>query len=95
VWRTARILNGELRALANRANAKTKGLAAPSLKGTGRVETRRNQLTTQLEDRRICARAKALGITAARADKLGANRKLRKSLVACSFRDDPPPKLVI
>ena len=93
-WRAVSvILNGEPRGLANRANAKTKGLAAPSLKGTGRVETRGNQLTTQLEDRRISARAKTLGFAAVRANEHGADRSLRKLLLAI-IRKDVPPKPV-
>jgi hypothetical protein len=86
VWRTARIiLNGEPRALTNRANAQTECLAAPSLKGTGRVETRRNQLTTQLEDRRISARAKALGFATVGANERGGNGRLRKVPVAINL----------
>jgi hypothetical protein len=85
----------EPRALTNRAHTQTECLAAPSLKRTDRVEASRNQLAAQIQNRCISARAKALGSAAARADKLGANRKLRKSVVACSFRNDPPPKLVI
>ena len=86
--------DSESRALTNRANAQTECLAAPSLKRTGRAETNRNQLAAQLENRCISARAKALGIAAARADKFGANRNLRETLVACSFRDGLRPKLV-
>jgi hypothetical protein len=40
--------DGEPRTLTNRANAKTKCLAAPNLKLTRWVETSRNQITTQL-----------------------------------------------
>jgi hypothetical protein len=94
-WSAVPIIgDSESRAVTNRANAQTECLAAPSLKRTGRAETNRNQLAAQLENRCISARAKTLGIAAARADKLGANRNLRESLVACSFRDDLPPKLV-
>ena len=88
------IRDGELPGLTNRANTKTEGLAAPGLKRTGGVKARSNQLAAHFEDRRISADAKAIGFATARADKLGANRNLRKSLVACNFRDDLPPKLV-
>lgn len=95
VRRTARIiLNGEPRALANRANAKTKGLAAPCFKRTGRIVIGRNQYTTKIEDRHISARAKALGFATVRANERGADGRLRGSLLACSFRDDLPLKLV-
>ena len=73
------ILNGEPRALANRANAKTKGLAAPCFKRTGRIVTGRNQYTTKIEDRHISARAKALGFATVRANERGADGRLRRT----------------
>ena len=62
------ILDSELHGLTNRANAKTKCFAAPSLKRKGRIKTSREQLATQIEYGSMTAHAYALGRTAVRAD---------------------------
>jgi hypothetical protein len=86
--------DSESRALTNRANAQTEYLAAPSLKRTGRAETGRNQLAAQIQNRCISARAKALSSALVRANERGADRRLRKSLLAINFGNDALPKLV-
>jgi hypothetical protein len=83
--------DSEPRALTNRANAQTERLAAPSLKGTDRVEASRNQLAAQIQNRCISARAKALSSALVRANERGANRRLRKSLLAINFGSDALP----
>jgi hypothetical protein len=88
------ILDGEPRALTNRANTQTKCVAAPSLKARGRVKASRNQFTTQVEHRRISVRAETFGFAAVRANERGANRRLRKCLLAINFRNDVVPNPV-
>jgi hypothetical protein len=85
-WRSMAVIrDGQPRALTNRADAQTECLAAPSLKGRGRIKAGCNQLTTQLEHRCMSVRADALGIAAVRANERGANGCLRKVLVAINL----------
>ena len=88
------ILDAEQRSLSNRANAKTKCFAAPSLKRTGGIKTYREQFTTQVEYRCMTAHAYACGRAAVRADEHDANWRLRKCLLAIIFQNDVQTKPV-
>ena len=78
----------------NRANAQTKCLAAPGFERRGRIITSGHQLAAQVENWGISMRDDVLGFSMVRANEHGADGRLRGSLLACSFRDDLPLKLV-